>query len=197
VTDPRQTNAAAPDSVSPVAEAEHSASEFLTLFLKDQRRIYGYLVTLLADPHDAEDLLQETAVVLLQKSGDFQPGSNFFSWACQTAYYLVLNYRRRKDRRLLIFDEDVLEKLADVPVDEERLLEVRRAALYDCLNKLSLKDRQLFESRYTSTMKGKEIADRLGRPADSIYRSLSRIRRALMECLRRTLASADREGGRS
>ena len=82
---------------------------------------------MLVDPHDAEDLLQETAVVLLQNWRDFQPGSNFFSWACQTAYYLVLNYRRRKERRLLIFDEDVLEKLADVPVDEEKFLELRRA----------------------------------------------------------------------
>src|SRR4029079_16798375 len=162
MTDPRRDDT---DSAGPAlsrAEMEPSPAQFLSLFLKDQHRIYCYLVTLVIDPHVAEDLLQETALVLLQKSDEFQSGSNFFSWACQTAYFLARNYRRKKEHRLLVVDDDVLEQLAEVPLDDERHSEIRRAALYECLKKLSPRDRHLFETRYVTTLKGNELAAHLG-----------------------------------
>lgn len=186
-----------PEPVPPPSHAEAGAPEFVALFLAEQRRIYCYIFTLLANAQDAEDLLQETAAVLWKKFGEFQPGTSFFSWACQIAHYQVLNYRRRKGRHEVMLDDDVLEQLAEVPPAEAEMLAIRQSALHDCLKKLTHQDRSLFERRYASTAKGKDLAAELGRPADSIYRSLGRIRRLLMECVRRTILAADHEGGRT
>lgn len=70
-------------------------------------------------------------------------------------------------------------------VDE---LESRRLALKHCLGKLRDKDRDLIESRYAPGERGKDLASQIGRPANSVYQSLGRIRRTLMECIQRQLA---------
>jgi RNA polymerase sigma-70 factor, ECF subfamily len=95
--------------------------------------------------------------VLWKKFGEFKPGTSFFAWACQTAHYLVLNYRRRK-KYPTVLDDDVLERVAVVLPEDEDVLRIRRTALYARLSKLAPKDRLLFERRYASTTKGKDLA---------------------------------------
>ena len=62
-------------------------------------------------------------------------------------------------------------------------------ALGECLAKLRAKDRKLIEQRYAPGEKGKHVAERMGRPANSVYQSLGRIRKILMECIQRRLAA--------
>lgn len=187
-----------PKSATSSGAEEHTSSpnlEFVSLFLADQRRIHRYIVTLLSGQQDAEDLLQETAAVLWRKFHEFQAGTSFFSWACKTAYLLVLEYRRRKGREFASLDNDVLQNLATLSTRDDKVLDVRIDALQQCLSKLTPQDRQLVQRCYAAKVKAKSVAVEMGRPEKSIYRSLGRIRRALIECVRRLLASAEREGG--
>ena len=48
--------------------------------------------------------------------------TNFNAWACRIAYFRVLNYRRKKSREKLVFDDDVLDYLAER--QEDRLAEI-------------------------------------------------------------------------
>ena len=57
-------------------------------------------------------------------------------------------------------------------------MEARRLALLACLGKLRKADRELIEERYASGENGLSVARKLGRPANSVYQSLGRIRRA-------------------
>jgi RNA polymerase sigma-70 factor (ECF subfamily) len=173
------------------------AVEFVSLFLANQRGVYRYILSLIPTPQDAEDLLQETAEVLWRRFAEFQPGSSFFAWACQIAHYKVLEFRRRQGREALLLDDDVLEQLAAVAASKEAPFDVRRSALDRCLAKLSSKDRTLLERRYSPQGSSKQIAVDLGRPANSISKSLGRIRRTLLDCIRRAIAAAEREGGSS
>jgi RNA polymerase sigma-70 factor (ECF subfamily) len=170
--------------------------DFVSLFLADQRRLHRYIVTLLGRQQDAEDLLQETAAILWRKFGDFQPGTSFYAWACRAAYLNVLEYRRQRRRDATLLDADVLEKLALFYAAEEGTFEeFQIEALEKCLEKLIAKDRQLVERCYTTTgIRAKQVAEELNRPADSVYRSLGRIRKSLLECLRR--AAAAQENGK-
>ena len=59
--------------------------EFARLFSRNARRIYGFIMTLVFNHHDAEEVFQNTNVVLWNKFADFQPGSNFFAWASRIA----------------------------------------------------------------------------------------------------------------
>ena len=65
---------------------------------------------------------------------------------------------------------------------------LQREALATCLEKLSKKDRSLVAHRYLEGATTKTVASTVGRSVDAVYKSLQRIRSALLACIRRTLA---------
>ena len=71
-----------PDSTS---ETERR-KQLVALMTQHQRRIFSYIYTLVPDRYDAEDLLQETSLVICEKFDEFKPGTDFVAWACQIAY---------------------------------------------------------------------------------------------------------------
>ena len=81
-----------------------SSGEFIRLFLQNERRIYAFIVSLLPDLTDAEDVLQETSVVLWEKFDQFQPGTNFVSWACKIAHFKVLKHFAAYDEISVVWD---------------------------------------------------------------------------------------------
>ena len=58
--------------VQPVRHAE-----FLRLYTKYQHRILSYIFVLVPNRTDAEDLLQDTAVLLWAKFDEFESGTDF------------------------------------------------------------------------------------------------------------------------
>jgi len=166
--------------------------DFGRLFVQYQPRIYGYIRSLVADRNDAEDMLQETASVLWQKFDEFTPGTNFLAWAIQVARYQVMYFRQRQRRDVLRFSEAFIDAVAEETVAQSDQLSRMQDALAGCLEKLSPEDRELFCRRYKSDTTTKNIAEQLGRPASTVYNAIARIRRALAECVQRTLAKEDR-----
>jgi len=60
------------------------------------------------------------------------------------------------------------------------------------MKKLSDRDRQLVLQRYTEKINSRQLASRIGRPENTVYKALSRIRRLLMECVDHVLRVEDR-----
>jgi RNA polymerase sigma-70 factor (ECF subfamily) len=162
--------------------------EFVQLFTRYQRRLYVYILAQVHNPVEAEEVLQETNLVIWRKSQQFQAGTNFFAWSSRIASYEMLKYRERRRKDKLHFSEQFLEAVSQEVVDSEDQLEERRKALHACLGKLRPRDRELIRQRYASGKNGKVVAEVLGRPANSVYQSLGRIRRTLLECINRRLA---------
>ncbi len=171
----------------------NKVDRFMTSLMAHQRRLYQYIHALLPRQQDAEDVMQSTLVVLWQKYDQFEPGSSFFAWASRAAYLEAQNYRRRNRRLTTILDEGVFEQIvAEVELQSD-LLEARREAMGRCSEELNFADRELLNLRYLPGASVKDIAQRLGRPANSVCKSLSRIRQALWDCINREL-SADEKG---
>src|SRR5258705_766934 len=84
--------------------------EFARLFSRNARRIYGFIMTLVFNHHDAEEVFQNTNVILWNKFADFQPGTNFFAWASRIAYYEVLSLMKQQ-RRSRTFSDEALQLL--------------------------------------------------------------------------------------
>src|SRR5262245_6106500 len=76
-----------------------------TLLARHRRHIHAYLIAQIGSPDDAEDLCQETLVVLAAKRDDWQPGTSFLAWALAVARYKVLAYRRDRARSQSLVDE--------------------------------------------------------------------------------------------
>jgi RNA polymerase sigma-70 factor, ECF subfamily len=161
---------------------------FVELSTSHQRQLLGYIFTLVRNMDDAEDLLQQTNLVVWRKFDDYQPGTDFMRWACHIAHLQALAFLRSKRRDPLRLNEQLLLQLADERLERGGAYEHYREALQICMDRLSAPDRELLNLCYGEPLSIKEIAERLGRSADSIYHSLQRIRYALLECINRTVA---------
>ena len=123
------------------------SEEFVRLLTEAQGPVYGYLLTLIPDRSRARDLLQETNITLWKKAATFEEGTNFNAWACKIAYFHVLSFRRKMAREKLVFDDDILDYLAER--NDDRLIQDftkdRNSALKACMQKLSDKQRNLLK----------------------------------------------------
>ncbi|MBM82345.1 MAG: RNA polymerase subunit sigma [Planctomycetaceae bacterium] len=165
--------------------------EFVKLFSQYQRRLFLYILAQVPNPADAEEIQQETNVVIWSKFHTFQQGTNFFAWACKIANFEVLKYRDRRRRDRHYFSDEFLKAVANEILDEGEHWEQRQRALAVCLTRLSEKDYELIQRRYAPGENGKTVAEYLRRPINAVYQSLGRIRRALFDCINRQLATED------
>lgn len=161
--------------------------DFVRLFTRHQRPLFLYLLTRVPNPVEAEEILQETNIVIWRKFEQFTPGTNFLAWATQIAKYEVLKYRERHHKDKHQFSDRLVAELADDDMEDASHWEARRQALAKCLAKLRAKDRELIERRYKPGESGITLAEFLERPINSVYQSLSRVRRTLLECVHREL----------
>lgn len=161
---------------------------FVKLFAQDQRQVHAYIGALLPRRADADDVMQETSMALWRKWSQFDPSRPFLPWACGVAYFEVLRHRRKHATRKLFFSEELMENIAEETLKQSDLAESRTAALAECLTKLPTKDKQLVEHRYSEGVTILKAAEDLGRPPSTVYKAMARIRKLLLECIRRRVA---------
>jgi len=171
-------------------ESPQRKAEFADILKRDQSRLYGYIHSLVRDLNDTDDLFQQVALILWRKFDTFDRQRSFFSWACGIARLEVANFLRSRGRQRLYFSDELnlllIDAQEELTCDES---EARRQALTHCVEKLRERDRVLLRERYAEDTGVAESASQQGRSPQSAYNSLRRIRRALFECIGRTLAS--------
>src|SRR5262245_65327562 len=119
------------------------ATEFAEHLHQDQTRLYGYIHSLVRDLNDADDLFQQTTLILWKKFGEFNRRASFFAWACGIARLEVANFLRSRGRQRLYFSDDLSLLLVEAQaemVSEE--MDDRRGALARCVEKLRQRDRE-------------------------------------------------------
>lgn len=165
---------------------------FAELYSENQQRLFGYVLALVRNNADANDILQQTSVTLWQKFDDFEPGTSFIRWAMTVARYETLNYVKYRRRSRVYFNQDLMEHLSsdfsDIPGD---LSEARRGALPNCISKLPDGDRKLIECRYSHGLGSRQIAELLDRSQASVCNSLRRVRESLLHCIERATSRGD------
>jgi RNA polymerase sigma-70 factor, ECF subfamily len=173
-----------PDSGS--FDGSSSPAEFVRLFSRDQGRLFRYVVALVPNLQDAEDVLSETTVTLWREFGHFEQGTNFFAWARRIAHFRAQEFYRARSRRL---PDEVLEALAAETEKREMEVDPRLLYLAECRERLPASDHDLLQRRYVENVPVQDMARQLGRPVNSVSKSLGRIRRMLLECVSRKIAA--------
>ena len=54
---------------------------FIGHVMEHQRELYAFILSMLPNLTEADDVLQETNMVLWRKREEFEPGTNFGAWA--------------------------------------------------------------------------------------------------------------------
>ncbi len=159
----------------------------VTLLASHQRRILAYVHTLVPNPHDAEDILQETCELICEKFDDFRPGTDFLAWAFRIAHWRVRAARTTYARSKVVFNDEILEAVARTAATLHAEVDPRQDALATCVKKLPERDRVLILARYQQGASVEEAAKVSGRSLEAAYKALSRIRRVLLECVNNKL----------
>jgi RNA polymerase sigma-70 factor (ECF subfamily) len=164
-----------------MASADRDA--FAELIVRNERRVFAYIVTLLTDRDEAEDVFQETCLTLWRKWEEFDPDRDFFSWACGVAHNKVRNVLRRRRPGRLQLSDDVLGQISDTRLKADKLLELRGQFLGLCLEKLADEQRRLLELCYLGDRPIKAIAEEMGISPAALTMRLQRIRKTVLECM--------------
>ncbi len=168
----------------PDSPDQHAISEaFLRLFTREQFRIAGFVRSLVVDPADAVDVLQETSLELWRSFPQYDPNRDFVNWAFGVARHQVLKHYRTKRRDRLTFSEIMLSELADETAQILSDEQPRFQALRDCICHLTKRQRELIRDFYANGMSAGEIAKQWDRNTHAVYNSLREIRKQLQNCI--------------
>ncbi|MEM7396853.1 MAG: sigma-70 family RNA polymerase sigma factor [Verrucomicrobiota bacterium] len=160
----------------------------MRLLAEHESAIFGYILSLLPNWQDAQDVYQETSVVLWRKFDAFEKGTSFIRWACAAARFNVLNKMKKRGRERYVFSNELLDAMADESLEEIERLEAERQALHVCLQKLPESDHAMVKQCYTPGHSIKKVAQTLNKTPNSVYKWLNRIRGGLLQCIERRLA---------
>jgi RNA polymerase sigma-70 factor (ECF subfamily) len=169
--------------MSPAETERHRC--FLRLFTAHEPAVRAHVRRLVPARADADDVMQEISVVLWEKFDAFRQGEDFRRWAFGVARFEVLAWLRDKGRDRLVLDEEVVAKLAEETAADEPRLERQREALELCMGKVPREQRDLLMRAYEPESRIQEVAQSSGRSVAGFYQWLHRMRRMLLDCVRR------------
>jgi RNA polymerase sigma-70 factor (ECF subfamily) len=149
-------------------------------------------MSLLGNVDDAEEVVQESGLVLWKKFAEYRPGTDFIRWACQIARFQSLKVRARRFRGPQVFSNDFLAMIAAASEEKSQAeLEARQKAISQCMQELRAADQDLIARRYRKDGSTREAAEALKRSVQGTRRSLQRIREILAKCVRRKLGNSE------
>ena len=167
---------------------DQKVSEYVSLLTSQQARIHNYILSLVPNFSDADDILQETTKLMWEKFNEFKRGTDFLAWGKKIAYFLVLEYyRNRKKENKFYYDEQLIQKIEQ---NSQKMSDASKDSLIhlrECLKKLKQQDRKLLKLRYFENHKVKDLAGRFGCSIQYIYRNISRIHQLLLSCIQKQI----------
>ena len=168
------------------------SEDFVRELTSSQRRLHAFILSLLPDPAAAEDILQNTNIVIWRKSAEYTSGTNFLAWACQIAKHQVLSHIRDRGRDKHVFDEVLVEQLATRSTEGSEPVTGMMAHLASCLEECTEEQRQLIRERYEPGGSVKQMVARRKTTPNKMSIMLTRLRRRLLNCVRRKVAQEER-----
>ena len=150
------------------------------------KRIFNYLLKIIRNREEAEDLLQDVFVAFYSKMDSVEEKS-YLSYLYQTAYHKALN-RVSSNKRSKKFMDTVKEETSELSntATEEKSDLVKAA-----FQKLKPKDAYILELQFYQKLSYKEIADLLETSVSAIDSKLVRAKKKLKKILSQEISAKD------
>jgi RNA polymerase sigma-70 factor, ECF subfamily len=161
---------------------------FVQCLADAQRGLYAYILQLLPNRTDADDVLQATNLVIWSKRAEFCEGTDFRAWAARIAHFEVLTHRKKQQRDKLQLSEQLIQQIAQEAAADAGHLESVVLTLRQCMEKLSESDLAMVRMQYTEDLRPRQIAERVGRSAGAVSQVMHRIRMTLLRCIDENVA---------
>lgn len=165
---------------------------FINLLTSHYCKLHSYVLCMVPNKSDADDIMQETTLQMWEKFDEFRPGSDFFAWAKAIARFKIMDLRKKRARQHCQLDPTVLELLQQEREAYDDHLDRKLELLKQCIKKLSRDQKALLKFKYSEKIPAKLIAQRVGVPLHTLYRQLSGLHSMLLGCVKRSVRA---EGG--
>lgn len=157
-----------------VALTLESQKNFIFIIKRYERKLLRYILRISnLPPEDAEDLLQEVFIKVYYHLRDFDKDLKFSSWIYRITHNQVIsNYRKLKARPQSAFweiEEEVINNIASkMNIEQEVDLELLRKNIYQILNILEKKYKEVLILRFLEEKNYQEISDILKKPMGTV-----------------------------
>lgn len=172
------------------AEVMNQSEEFLRLLTDSQGRLFAYIAAAIGDFDLANDVLQVTNLVMWRKSDEFEMGSNFNAWSYRIANFQIMSHRQRQLREKLLFDQELVEQIAQRAQERSESYATRMRQLDRCISKMPTRYRAVITRRYHHGETLQEIAAAVQQTPNAIGQLLFRVKKKLIECVSQGLREA-------
>ncbi|NLK42153.1 MAG: sigma-70 family RNA polymerase sigma factor [Planctomycetes bacterium] len=167
-----------------MSDIDTNVDLFVRLLARYQGQIYAYILSIVGNYNDSDDIFQETSSKLWEMFGQYEPGTDFLKWALSVAYYRVLDYRKNAKRhQKVLYSDDFFKQLADSAPQHLSKTREYLERLAHCIDKLRPQDATLIKMRYNDAIPVSDIAARINRTMRCVYFNLARIQRLLLKCI--------------
>jgi RNA polymerase sigma-70 factor (ECF subfamily) len=143
--------------------------------------LYGYARWLTGEPHEAEDLVQETYLKALRGFGSFREGTNFRAWMFRILRNTFLT--SRSGLRSMVSIDDELDIPEEGTPETHFLNRANGEALQHAIAELPLPFREVLLLSDVENMSYKEIGEALAIPVGTVTSRLMRARRRVRASL--------------
>jgi len=165
------------------------SKKFMSFLIPNQRQIHGFILLLVANRTDADDILQDTLAEMWNKFHEYEEGTNFVSWGLTIAKYKVYQFIRKNKSHRLYFDHQILELLQQESASKQgrHTFQETLDVLKECVSKLQSKEKEMLQMRYEQNLTFEGIAAESGVSVPAIFKALGRIHARLARCIDLTL----------
>lgn len=169
-----------PDPLPPGDPAHEQLTRLWTAALP---AVSAYVHSLIPNWQQAEDVLQDAAVVVLRRFPEYDPTASFQGWVFGIVRRIALDSRRKVAVARIRFDADVVDLLAvSAAADVDHLAETRQA-LHACLQDVEGRAREALRLRYVDGLDYAEVATRLQLSGVAARKLVSRLHARLRSCI--------------
>jgi len=182
-----------PDQIL-VEQSQAGYSEAFGLLAKKyQRKVYEIAYRFTQNVDEASDLSQEVFIKAYRALPNFESSSKFYTWLYRIAYNAGIDYtRRRKNRPEHLFPDEFPndQQLLHPRVTDDQIVSTTEASeiqdqIKQAIEKLPLRQQQVFVLRYYQDLPLREIGDilglRIGTVKAQLFNSIRKLRQLLAD----------------
>ena len=148
--------------------------KFEVLLQNEGKKVYNYLLKILRNKEDAEDILQETFIAFHKKMS-FVKESSYKSYLFRTAYHKALNLiKKRNAKNKLVTNYHEMEHYEDKPTENN---DQQNELVKDALSQLKPEEAILIELQFYQKMNYKQIAETLETTQSAVDSKLVRAKK--------------------
>lgn len=170
-------------------------TEILRVLMPERTKQIALAWSILRQSDLSEDAYQDMLARVLENDSTFEGPQHLRDWSWKVLRNRCYELIRQRKYQVKLLDESILDLVdAELECRETSDMTLKADALQSCLDGLSEKSRETIRMRYFEGLRGKQVAEKLGRKPETVYKTLQRIYVTLGECIQQKLATLENGG---